>query len=68
MSLDIVKIRLVIFVQIKTNVVLLNRYLTCLQSAAIRFRLLVETVRLIVIPAKRRLLFPKIDERERDVG
>lgn len=42
--------------------------LTCLQSDASRLRLLVEMVRLIVIPANCRLLFPSMDVRQREVG
>lgn len=42
--------------------------LTCLQSEASRLRLLVEIVRLIVMPANCRLLFPRMDVRQRDVG
>lgn len=50
------------------NVCVLVWRLTCLQSAASRFRLLVDTVRLIVIPANWRLLFPKMEERQREEG
>ena len=42
--------------------------LTCLQSAASRLRLLVETVRLIVIPANCKLLLPKMEDKQRVVG
>lgn len=43
-------------------------HLTCLQSEASRLRLLVEMVRLIVMPANCKLLFPSIDVRQREVG
>lgn len=42
--------------------------LTCLQSEASRLRLLVEMVRLIVMPANCRLLFPRIVVRQREEG
>lgn len=42
--------------------------LTCLQSDASRLRLLVEMVRLIVMPANCRLLFPRMEFRQRDEG
>lgn len=42
--------------------------LTCLQSEASRLRLLVEMVRLIVMPANCRLLFPRMEVRHREVG
>lgn len=42
--------------------------LTCLQSEASRLRLLVEMVRLIVMPANCRLLFPRMEVRHRWVG
>lgn len=42
--------------------------LTCLQSEAMRLRLLVEMVRVMGMPANFRLLFPRMEFRERPQG
>lgn len=43
-------------------------FCTCLESGVIRFKLLVEMLRLILIPANCRLLLPKILERSFEGG